>query len=404
MEQHPPYNIETAGISLAAIRPPLKLVRISGLLTRLFEMYFLIVIISFFLGFLGIMSAGEFGQSTFPKFVMYFMYTVMGLVVLMITYKRIKTLVGERSDTLVKNRLLINSLTVIVSAVIIFLSWLIGTTFLGSDFEFSFFVKWIAGLASIFVLLLPYRLLKSLENRYTANYKNMLVDQFLRQGANGIQWSKEAYLPQSDFIQSKIFTFQKIFSYTGSDLFTQDAHQFKGSRLIVQHEEIKKSGGKTEVEISELFNGYLFTADFNKTFHGETYVLPDHARNIFGEIYGEMMNEWVKRNASSLVKLEDPAFEKRFAVYATDATEARYLLSTKLIERINLFSASFYEDIFISFTGNKIYVAVATGKDLLSPHIYSKQNNTAYIQKQLGRLHALLTIPETFDLKTKIWK
>ena len=36
----------------------------------------------------------------------------------------------------------------------------------------------------------------------------------------------------------------------------------------------------------------------------------------------------------SYTHLEDPAFEKLFAVYATDQVEARYLLSPSLMERL----------------------------------------------------------------------
>ncbi len=389
--------------SLRRLIPQQGLARVSGFITRLFEIYFITLVISFFLGFLNMFPFGEFGDGGFAYVIKWFMYGVMGIVVIMIANKQVKVAVGERYPESANNALLINSLTLLFSAIIIVGAWFIGTNFLGHDFGSDFFVRWAGGILSIFVLLLPYYAIKGIENKFNIKYKNILLNEFLPSSKLKVEWLKDQFLPQGDFINSKLFNFQEIYSYKGSDLFESSESDFKGSRLIVQQIEVHKSGGKSETKISELFNGYLFEAEFNKSFHGDTFIFPDHARNMLGEVYGEMANEWVKRGESKLVKLEDPDFEKRFAVYATDEVEARYLLSIKLIERINQFSAHFYQDISIALTGNKIYVAIATGKDILSPHLYGKLDDEIYLEKQLSQLQALLTIREQFDLKTKIW-
>ena len=72
--------------------------------------------------------------------------------------------------------------------------------------------------------------------------------------------------------------------------------------------------------------------DFNKSFKGKTFVLPDTAEKLFGSI-GSMLQSW---NAArgELIKMEDVAFEREFVVYGDDQIEARYILSTSLMERI----------------------------------------------------------------------
>ena len=401
-KRHMNQHTENTLPDLRTLRPPITLVRISGFLTRLFEVYFITVVISLFLGFLNMFPFDEFGDMAFAKIIRGFMYFVLTLVVLMITNKRIKIYLGEKSPELVKNNLRVGILTVLFSAVVIAASWFIGTRFLGSDFGFNFFLKWGGGILSVFVLILPYNALKLLELKFNANYKNLILNQFLSANKN-ISWQNKEFLPQDDFTDSKLFNYQTIWNYTGSDLFQQKEFNFRGSRLIVHQREVNSSAGKTEVKITEIFNGYLFIADFNKAFQHHTFIVPDTGRQVLGEVYGEMVNEWIKRGGAKLVQFEDVNFEQKFSVYSTDELEARYLLSTKLIERITQFSDHFYQAISISFCNNKIYIAVATEKDILTPHIYGKIDDPVFLEKQISQLNALLTLPEQLDLKTKIW-
>lgn len=398
MNQHTENTLQ----SLRSLRPPLGLVRISGFLTRLFEAYFLTVVVSLFLGFLNMFPFDEFGDQLMPKIIRGFMYFVMGLVVIMIANKRIKTFLGERSPELVKNNLRVASLTIIGAALIIAASWFIGTRFLGDDFGFTFFLKWGGAIFSVFLLILPYNALKMLEVKFSNNYKNLILKDILS-GDNQLSWKENEFLSQQDFADSGLFNYQSIYAYKGSDLFQQSEFNFRGSRLVVQEKEVNTSGGKTEVKITEIFNGYLFVADFNKSFQHKTFIFPDYGRQVLGEVYGEMANEWVKRGGAKLVKFEDVNFEQKFSVYSTDEVEARYLLSTKLIERINQFSNHFYQPVYISFIENKIYVAIATNKDILTPHIYGKIDDPVYLQKQIAQLNAMLSLPEELDLKTKVW-
>jgi len=103
------------------------------------------------------------------------------------------------------------------------------------------------------------------------------------------------------------------------------------------------------------------------------------------------------------VQLENPDFEKMFAVYSTDSVEARYILSTKLVERITTLKNTFYQDIYISFINNKMYVAIKSEDALFAPGIFTRVDDETFLEKQFNYLQSLLTLPEQFDLKTKIW-
>ena len=72
-------------------------------------------------------------------------------------------------------------------------------------------------------------------------------------------------------------------------------------------------------------------------------VLPDVAERCFGSLIG---NFFQKMNFSdgSLVKLENPDFEKLFSVYSHDQIEARYILTPLFIIGIVILSTAYLVD------------------------------------------------------------
>jgi len=388
---------------LSKLRSRHILVIVTGILTRILNVYFIAVVISLFLGFLKMFTADSFADTGFVKIISGFMYGVLGLVVLMIVNKTLKSQIGERNPALIKNNFLMIGLTIAISAVVIAVAYLIGTLYLNVEFGFAFFLRWSAAIFSVFVLILPYNLLKRVETNYIHDFRTIFLKESLPYINKEINYTEKKHLSRDEFESSKLFSFQNIWSYTGSDYFEGLQNNFHGSKLKVLQEETSSSKGKTETKITELFNGYLFVADFNKNFQGETFVMPDISRSLMGEVSGELMNEYIHRKNTQLVQLENPDFEKMFAVYSTDSVEARYILSTKLVERITTLKNTFYQDIYISFINNKMYVAIKSEDALFAPDIFTRVDDETFLEKQFNYLQSLLTIPEQFDLKTKIW-
>lgn len=65
------------------------------------------------------------------------------------------------------------------------------------------------------------------------------------------------------------------------------------------------------------------------------------------------------------VDLEDVRFAKSYNVETTDQVEARYILTTAFIDRINNLKQVFHsKDIRIFFENNKMTIAIRTTKDL----------------------------------------
>ena len=91
---------------------------------------------------------------------------------------------------------------------------------------------------------------------------------------------------------------------------------FAIDECTLTHEEGSGKSSRTVVD----FNGLLVKIQMNKKFSGKTVV------GVNGYIQ--------KKTGYEEIKLEDIEFTKRMKVYSTDQIEARYILTTTLIERL----------------------------------------------------------------------
>jgi len=201
-------------------------------------------------------------------------------------------------------------------------------------------------------------------------------------------------------------------TFNGSKIFLKDPDRYNGDDLV------EGMIGKTDVEFSELhaeyyttndkgnkqyhtiFRGIFFIADFHKNFIGETIVLPDTAEKLFGKLGTMFQKMNVVR--PKLVKLENPEFEKAFAVYGTDQIEARYILTPSMMERIMDFKNKSGK-IHLSFLHSKVYIAIQVNKNLFEPPFLKSMLDFRVIEEYFSYLRLSVNIVEDLDLNTRIW-
>lgn len=174
---------------------------------------------------------------------------------------------------------------------------------------------------------------------------------------------------------------------------------FQGRRLKLQQfmDEVVWEQTKTDL----IFKGLFFWADFNKNFHGRTVIVPDTAERLLGHM-GRSLQE-MDKSRGQLVKLEDREFEKLFAVYGTDQVEARYILSTSLMERLVKFRKRADRELWVGFVDDKIYIAVKFDEDLFEPRLFKTMLAFEPIQEYFEILQLMLSIVEELNLNLRIW-
>ncbi len=239
----------------------------------------------------------------------------------------------------------------------------------------------------------------AMKRGFVTDFKQRVIKNIIRFIDPNLVYRENQYISSLEFRQSGIFL-KDPDRYSGDDRVSGIIGVTSLDFSEINAEYITKdSKGRTQHH--KIFKGLFFTADFNKDFAGRTFVLPDCAEKLFGSI-GKMFQSW---NAlrPDLVKLEDPEFEKEFAVYGDDQVESRYILSTSLMRRILEFKQKTGRKLFISFIASKMYIAIPYTKNLLEPSIFTTLMDYKKIKSYFDDLQLAISIVEDLNLNLRIW-
>ena len=233
---------------------------------------------------------------------------------------------------------------------------------------------------------------------YVARFKSLVIQRIVKFIDENLNYDARGCIDKTTFISSKIFT-TKPNRYKGDDLVwgKTGATQIKFSEIKAEHE----SGSGKNRRRYTIFKGLFFIGDFNKHFSCETVVLPDTAEKLFGHFGQKLQSLNILRG--QLVKLEDPEFENHFVVYGDDQIQARYILSTSLMERIVEFKKKTGRKIYLSFVGSMVFVAVSYTKSLFEPRIFRTLLDFEPIREYFEDLQLAIGIVDDLNLNTRIW-
>jgi hypothetical protein len=233
---------------------------------------------------------------------------------------------------------------------------------------------------------------------YVARFKSLVIQRIVKFIHENLNYNANGCIDKTTFVSSKIFTTRPN-RYKGDDLVwgKTGATQIKFSEIKAEHE----SGSGKNKRRYTIFKGLFFIGDFNKHFSCETVVLPDTAEKLFGHFGQTLQSLNILRG--QLVKLEDPEFENHFVVYGDDQIQARYILSTSLMERIVDFKKKTGRKIYLSFVGSMVFVAVSYTKSLFEPRIFRTLLDFGPIREYFEDLQLAIGIVDDLNLNTRIW-
>ena len=245
--------------------------------------------------------------------------------------------------------------------------------------------------------------IKSAAAAFTYEFKREIIRSIVKFIDEGLDYNPNGSVSMGDFMRSSIFR-QTPDVYKGED---HVSGVVNGTRLEfseVNAEYITRdSKGRTTHHT--IFRGLFLVADFPKKFNGSTVVLPDVAQKMFGFL-GQVMQKW-NLLRGELVKLEDPEFEKEFVVYGDDQIEARYILTTSMMERLLAFRRKAIDtvkagsNVYLSFTEGKVFVAVDCRRDLFEPSIFSSNDNFAMMRDYFETMSMAIGVVEDLKLNPR---
>ncbi len=239
---------------------------------------------------------------------------------------------------------------------------------------------------------------------YVASYKGSVIGKLVGLVSPDLRYDQHAGISQERFVESELFNTRPD-RYQTEDLI-HGTYGKTSLQLAELHAEERRtsrdSDGNTETRYVTIFRGLLLIADFNKHFHGRTFIFPDAAERFFGD-FGRTLQKMGGRSGTSLVQMDSPEFEEAFAVHATDQVEARYILSPSMMERILLLRNQFGKDVRIAFKGSHVWIAVPHPKPFLEPDKGVSAVDPVQVGKMLDQVRSFLEMVEELDLNTRIW-
>lgn len=152
---------------------------------------------------------------------------------------------------------------------------------------------------------------------------------------------------------------------------------------------------KNQASNHNIFRGLLFRAKFNKFAKFVTVIQPNILKvNVHSINHGD----------KQLVKLEDPEFAKYFTVYSEDQVNARYILSTNLMEKLVDFRHKAHKNIYVSFVEDTIYFAIEYPDGLFEANLYRSMLSFAPLREYFEAIQLMLGLVEELNLDRQIWE
>lgn len=249
----------------------------------------------------------------------------------------------------------------------------------------------------IFVLIIAHQ--RKIRNNFVVEFKRQVISSIVKFFDEGLTYNPMKYIPLEEFNSSGLVS-RTIAKYYGDD-YVQGKIGDTAIKFSEVHAFIEESSSDNKKRYVEVFGGIFFIGDFNKNFNGQTYVLPDKIEKSLGRFAKFFQS--LARGRGELVKLEDLEFEQEFAVYSNDQIEARYILSTSLMQRILEFKKKAKSDLMMAFKESQIYIAIPIKGSLFEPKIFGKLIADETLKKYYEDLAIAIAAVEDLNLNLRIW-
>ena len=269
-----------------------------------------------------------------------------------------------------------------------FISFVIGATTEQQFPYILFFIFLVAGLA---VTVIFYNKRKD----YIAGFKENIIHSIIKFIDPSLHYNPYGHIHRNDYERSGLYV-KAPDRYKGDDYVEgrRDKTIFCFSEL---HTEYKVSSGK-HTSWHTIFKGLFFIGDFNKHFHGRTYVYSENNPQLgfFTKMFSSFAWNLEK------VNLESPEFENRFVVYSSDQVEARYILTPSFMERLVKLQEMMGDETSYSFVDTNVYVAVPISDSLFEPSVFSA-NKYDKLGDYYNTVHIIFDIIDELNLNLRIW-
>ncbi|WP_456411762.1 DUF3137 domain-containing protein [Oceanithermus sp.] len=239
---------------------------------------------------------------------------------------------------------------------------------------------------------------------YREAYRQEVLEPLVQAVLPGFRHDPEAGLPQEVFLTSRLFPTRPD-RYASEDLFEGEVEgvplRFAEVHAQEEREECDNDGCRTHY--STIFRGLFAVAEFPKAFTGTVLVYPDRSERWLGLLSRSLQRLGGRLRGLGLVKLEDPAFEERFVVYASDPITARYVLSTRLMAALRAFRDR-HGELYAAVLDGTLYLAIPQRRDLFEPPpLWRSAVDVGRLRAYAEALRTMRAVVIELGLNVRVW-
>lgn len=244
----------------------------------------------------------------------------------------------------------------------------------------------------------------SARSAYSTEFKVLVMPTLVSQFGD-LTYQASPGLSEGDFIAANLFS--RPDRYKSEDLIQGHvgATRLRMSEVHAEERhETRDSQGRSRTEYRDIFKGMMFIFDFNKSFAGQTYVMPEDLTGSLGGL-GKMFQRMGAKmtGRGQLVQLEDPDFERLFKVDSSDQTEARYILSSALMRRMVDLRQRQNNTVAAAFIGGQMYLMLAKRDNWFEAPPMNTPLDMNALGVTIDQLSLATGIVHDLDLNTRIW-
>lgn len=197
------------------------------------------------------------------------------------------------------------------------------------------------------------------QDRYIDDFKEKIIRQIITYISPGAIYKPMGFVSKKEYRASGLFR-RKFTHFDGNDYWESDYNGMGFHCSEIESSYRDATGGET------IFKGLFLTVKLQNNFSGGTYVWAKKNVQLPASIADERYRMYAMPGIEKF-RTGSTDFDKTFAVYCTNSSEAGSLLGGGMTSRMLLLKERLKKEIVFSFVGGRCYVAIPFAEDLLEP-------------------------------------
>lgn len=202
-------------------------------------------------------------------------------------------------------------------------------------------------------------------------------------------YDAKKYIPLETFMASRIFGATPAF-YEGEDYIEGrvDEVEFELSELNV------KEFSRVRNRLNYVFQGVFLHAELKQPLNGTVVILPRKFRQYLTRTM-KYLNLSSAADMDGFIK--NQAFREMFLTYATINVKIGEILPDYLQEVFVDYVKRTEKQVYVSFRGKHIFIAITNPKDILEPHLFQSNVSFDLIKEFFEDIQTVVSLVEDFD-------